>query len=307
MLAKSDSRLYVAHDLLIRSYRSLPGLRQVRAADEDSDVVVRSGQVAAPDDKKEGSILTVASKGQVVTLHWKDIASIEVRSGREIVVDPLPKASRELVGFLIVGAALGVALHQRQFVTLHASAVALGEGVVAFVGAKGMGKSTTAAAFLAKDYPMVTDDVLAIHSKDGAVSVAPGERFSKLWPNSVAAALENDPDDLPPVHGQTTKRFQVLPDGPRGPLPLKGIYVLDYEADRHDVPRVETLPSTQAYLQLTANSYALQYLGNEGASSWHARAMGRLVRLVPVKRLVRVPDISTLSDIVTCVERDLLD
>ncbi len=70
-----------------------------------------------------------------------------IREGREIIVDAIEGCEPRLVRLFLLGPALALLLHQRKFLVLHASAVKIDGQAIAFVGEKGMGKSTMAAAF----------------------------------------------------------------------------------------------------------------------------------------------------------------
>jgi hypothetical protein len=57
---------------------------------------------------------------------------------------------------------------------IHASAVALGDGAVAFAGASGAGKSTLAAELARAGHPMIAEDVLALRLEQGTPIAEPG-------------------------------------------------------------------------------------------------------------------------------------
>jgi serine kinase of HPr protein (carbohydrate metabolism regulator) len=57
-----------------------------------------------------------------------------------------------------------VLLQQRGRLVLHASAVTVDLGVVAFMGGPGWGKSTMAAAMYARGHSIVADDVTAVRA-----------------------------------------------------------------------------------------------------------------------------------------------
>ena len=79
----------------------------------------------------------------------------------------------------------GLLLRFRGVTCLHASAVAIGGSVIAFVGAEGAGKSTTAAAFARAGYAAVSDDVVALVERKGDFFVSPSYPHLCLWPESV--------------------------------------------------------------------------------------------------------------------------
>ncbi len=69
------------------------------------------------------------------------------RHGTKLWASWPSESSAEEAATYILGPVLGLLLRFRGITCLHASAVAIGGSVIAFVGAEGAGKSTTAAAF----------------------------------------------------------------------------------------------------------------------------------------------------------------
>jgi serine kinase of HPr protein (carbohydrate metabolism regulator) len=81
---------------------------------------------------------------------------------------------------------MGALLLQRRVLPLHGSAVAVNGKAIAFVGESGAGKSTLASAFLGRDYPLLSDDVIPVRfSIDGDPHVAPAYPQQKLWQESL--------------------------------------------------------------------------------------------------------------------------
>src|SRR5690606_30966846 len=207
------------------------------------------------------------------------------RGGREVVVDPLPGPVAEGFHNLVSGIGLGLALHQRGVFTLHASAVAIDGGVAAFIGWKGMGKSTTAAAFYGAGRWVVTDDLLVVRVEEAAVSVLPGFPSVKLWPEAAAAALGDDPEALPRLHPKAEKRARSVGDNfDLAPLPLRVIYVLDYVGEG-EAPGIEPVPGSAAFVELVRHSFALRLLGEAGITPVHFRQGAEVARRVPIRRL----------------------
>ena len=112
---------------------------------------------------------------------------------------------------------------------LHASAVAFGQQAVAFVGAEGAGKSTTAAALALRGHAILSDDVVALAEHDGSFFVAPAYPYLSLWPEAVQC-IYGSPEALPRFSSNYDKRClslekQELHFEERS-LPLATIYVL---------------------------------------------------------------------------------
>jgi len=206
---------------------------------------------------------------------------------------------------------MGVILHQRGFFTLHASAVAMQGGVVAFVGWKGWGKSTTAAALHGHGYPFVTDDVLAIDLQaEAAFQVMPGVPYFKLWPDALTASLDEDAEPLERITEYAEKRVRSTADAAQQTvLPLKRLYVLDFFTEEEEktatLPVSQPLNAREACIELIRHSYALRFLAALKENTEHLQQCVRMVQQVPVCRLKRVSDLGKLADVVACIEADL--
>ncbi|RIQ20482.1 hypothetical protein [Jiangella rhizosphaerae] len=81
---------------------------------------------------------------------------------RSVRVHVVEGADPGVAGILTAGALLSFLVTIRGHVVLHASAVHLGAGAVAFVGRSGMGKSTMATLMCAAGGALITDDVLRL-------------------------------------------------------------------------------------------------------------------------------------------------
>ncbi len=223
-LPASVSADYLIAGLVVRSAIPLP-LAPAHAG--DADVTVNEGRVpplAGLDDERVRPVVEGAENH--MRLWWSGVARMSVDDGRAIVVDREPAVDIARVSPLVLGVGLGLILHQRGRLVLHASAVSLPQGAVAFVGWKGAGKSTAAGAMLRRGHAIITDDSLPLDAESEGVPVAwPGPAPLKLWPES-ATALGRAPRRLQRLHPTISKR--VLSDVPQatGPLPLRAIYSL---------------------------------------------------------------------------------
>jgi hypothetical protein len=287
---------YRAFGLGIRSAIALPEL--VRAPGP-SDVVIRRGAVpGAPRDGPGRGGLFHAGPGEA-GLHWPDAGALLLRDGREITVDARPDADPRALRLYLLGPALALLLHQRGALVLHASAVARDGGVIAVLGRSGQGKSTTAAALVARGHPLVADDVVAVDlERAPAPLVSPAYPQLKLWPDAVSA-LGGRPEALPRVHPAEAKRARLAGEVPAGPLPLRRCYVL---ADGDRIA-IEPLRGHPAVFELVQHSYVAPALAAL-ATSAHLARCARLAAAVPVRRLRRPRALDGLAALAEAIERD---
>jgi hypothetical protein len=288
---------YCAYGLCIHSDLALPGLVASEARAEP-DVFVRLGRVNRMPPKAEHRGGCFHATSDEAYFFWEEGGVYLVRGGREIIVEPAPGVEEWMLCLVVLGVALGVLLHQRGLLTLHASAVAVDGAAVAFLGGKGAGKSTTAAALHIRGYSVVADDVVALDVGDTASPMLlPGVPRLKLWPE-VAALLGDEPDALPRIHPQLEKRARLVAyESPQVPLPLRCIYVL---AEGTHLA-VETLQAREIFLEMVGHSYALRFLGTAGVTASHFHQCVRLANSVPVRRLKRPRSLSALPGVARLV------
>jgi hypothetical protein len=204
----------------------------------------------------------------------------------------------------ILGPALGLILHQRGFLVLHASVVARSGGAVAFLGKNGWGKSTIAASLHVKGYDLVADDVAAISIGPDGPSALPGFPQVKLWPEA-AALLGETPERLPILHPDFDKRGWSAARGFTGePRRLERIYVLA----AGPAPAIEPLEPREACLELLSHWYGHRFGGgllHPGSAGHHLRQCVALAGRVPMHRLRRSGGPSTLLHLAELVDDDL--
>lgn len=291
---------YVAYGLGIHSALPLPEL--VASAAVGADVVIQIGKLDGPlpEPPHTGSDFHVTSEGAY--FFWEQVGAFLVRDGKEITVEPFPGVEERLIRLPLLGMVLAALLHQRGLLVLHASTVAINGSAVAFLGKKGWGKSTIAAALHAHGHRVVVDDMLAIDvAATESPMVHPGFPQLKLWPD-VVASLGDDPETLDRLHSQVEKRARSVTAGfSQTPLPLKRIYVLDAGPARE----IETLRAHEAFIELVRHSYFAGSFQAVDAVSSHFRKCVSLTRRVPMGRLKRQGSLSTLPALARLVEEHL--
>ena len=147
------------------------------------------------------------------------------------------------------------------FVVFHASAVQVGDQVVAVLGRSGQGKSTLAASFAARGYPLLTDDCLVVRWDESAGQwlAQPSYQSVRLWPDSVRALGIPD-SELRDFAGYSVKKrtgrevdFRFASRG----APLAACFVLPQATDLGEIhpayvgpPQIEPLAVNDAFVAL---------------------------------------------------------
>jgi hypothetical protein len=115
---------------------------------------------------------------------FDDTGSFDITdSGRDIAWSKGPAAEAESVRADVTGRVLAVAMHASGYLCLHGSAVATGDGAIAFLAPKFHGKSTLALALTRAGAKLLTDDVLPVDPRT-PVQAVPGVHQVKLWQDS---------------------------------------------------------------------------------------------------------------------------
>jgi hypothetical protein len=295
---------YWGYGLSIRSALSLPELSA--PAETFPDVVIRLERADHPVSESIHAENSFHVTAKEACLCWRMGGRFLIRNGKEIVIHPAAEADEALIRLLVLGPVLAILLHQRGLLVLHASAVAVEGGAVLFIGGKGAGKSTMAAALYARGHSFLADDVAAVSADGGQGPVVlPGSPQLKLWPEAAASSLGDDPDRLPQLASGFEKRARpVSCRFANSPQPLRGIYVLS----RGPSLKIETLTCRQALMTLMRHSHCARFgsqLLHGTEASAHFLRCTDLARHVPVRFLQRPPCLEALADLAQTVEMDL--
>ena len=263
-------RRYMASGLRLESDIVLPGLVEI-AGDQTADVTIKRQPVALELSGANAFGPTWQSSGDAFMLQIPGVARFLLTRGCEIAYDAEASGASDVAIFLI-GTVLGILLHQRGQVVLHASAVRVGDRAVLFCGASGAGKSTMAAALGELGFALLADDVCAIGLNPGGPTAYPDGRLLKLWGRAI------DQLELEARRGDCVRpalqKFYVEPKvSIVEPLPLGAVYVLREERPPH--PAGIARPNiVDAALLLRRNAYRPMLVRKMGqqANYMHATA-----------------------------------
>lgn len=200
----------------------------------------------------------------------------------------------------LTGRVLATALQLEGVLTLHASAVAMADGVVGFLAPKHSGKSTLAMTLLRRGARFVTDDSLAIESRDGIVA-RPGIQSLRVKDGSeVPRELFDEPVEVVP--GRDGKAF--LPPFPAAmtmtePAPVSALYFLRLEDPSRFSEAVSRtrLHGVAATMRLMAETKIGAMLGS-GFAPELLRGVSAVASGVATYDLSVVGDLDRLPDVV---------
>jgi hypothetical protein len=228
-----------------------------------------------------------------------------VRGGREILIDPDPRASAHDVRVYLLGTCLGALLHQRGFLVLHASGVATDEGAAVFAGASGAGKSTLLAELLRRGYQMIVDDVCAVRfDADGHPMVVPSYPRTRLWADA-AARLAIDTTNLPRTRLSWDKFERQVPDQfSDREAKLTHVFHLVAAPDG-DEWSARRLGPIEAFTTLVENTYRGVLLDGLDRRTGHFELASRAAGAVPVLRVTRPTGPCGVEELADLVVRTL--
>ena len=302
----TDTARYRLYGLTLRSTAALAAPREDDAGPADVSLVRATAKRFA--DARRGAIgrwfaYRRTRRGDSY-LRWKGLVECLVsRDGRGIEYRPLLQASDEAMMDYVLGTLLSFSLVARGLEPLHATTVLVDGRAVAFLGDCGTGKSTIAAALLARGYPLLTDDLLSLTNGRGRYIAHPGPARIKLYPH-VARALLGRGDGTPMSVG-TTKRVLALAPGQarRRAARLGALYSLE-TAPRGSVARVEPLTRAEALIEIVRGAFNVLRTDPARLAQQFAFASA-LADAMPVSRLVVPRSLSALPAVGDAVLRDL--
>ena len=209
----------------------------------------------------------------------------------------------------LLGPVLSYWLERQGIPTLHASAVDLDGHAVGFLSAQGGGKSGLAAAFVQAGHPLLTDDILPVEESAGTFLGRSGYPQMKMWPDEATHFLGGF-EHLPRVHPRISKRRVTIGEEIGGwgrfqetALPLAALYV----PERREGGAIEIAPLSRsaAVIELVRQSFSPHLVQAVGLQPARLDLFSRLVRQIPVRRLLYPSGFERLPEVVEAVRRDL--
>lgn len=229
--------------------------------------------------------------------------------GREIWTTWQEPLTLEDTATYLLGPVMGFVLVLRGLVCLHASAIVVAEGAIALVGPAGAGKSTTAAAFSARGFSVLAEDVVTLDDRGDRFFVRPAYPCIRLWPAS-AASLYGSRSALPPLTPNWDKCYLDLTQQSgqfeNTPRPLAAIYLLSERSDDPEAPLVQTLDQTQGLIELIANTYGTKLLDKQMRAR-QFDLLSRVLAQIPLRRVVPHTDAGRIPALCDLLLADFSD
>jgi hypothetical protein len=201
--------------------------------------------------------ITQAAPGLLLLTH-PSAGRFLAREGREIVVEVSTDDLGDLRPF-ILSSGFGAIWIQQGFVLLHASAVAMDGGAIAFAGQSGAGKSTLLGAFVAAGHTAIADDLLLVEpgaERPARLRAAPG--YLRLWPDSVRALGFEDRRARPEFSWSSKVQLPLDTSAEDGPWPLSAVCLLTGE--QADIPSIERVDTATAIVALAQQLFRPHYI-----------------------------------------------
>jgi hypothetical protein len=220
-------------------------------------------------------------------------------------MDLAPSSDDDEVRTYLLGVVFGMLCHQRGITPLHASAIDVADGCVAFVGASGAGKSTLVATLAQCGHEVITDDACFLRlGTDGDLQAWPGISRIRLWEDAKLALGFNGPGVERETCGYNKYFIPVHP--PRNltqPRRLHRVYQL------HRVPNggpeVTRLQGAAAVEVLLQNVYPQGLAEHLGYKRHVFIACTVAARAVPVFQFSRPWDFAALNQGIKILENHL--
>ena len=230
-------------------------------------------------------------------LHWIEMPGIARFSfgpaGGEVNAVPHPGAGPEVVRDAYRGTALPMILQARGTEVLHASAILTAQGVVAFCGESGTGKSTIAVGFNRRGYKLWADDAVAF---DASRTVALPLPFRPRLRPAAAAFFATTGNGVSAGEG----REEPGRAAPR-PEPLAAVCILERVAEIAYGAVVERLAPSAALRSVLLHAFCFS-LRDPQCKRRMIEHYVKLVERVPCFAIRFQPGLEGLSGVLETIE-----
>jgi hypothetical protein len=214
----------------------------------------------------------------------------------------LAAARLDLAELRFLGPVMSYWLERRGLPTLHASAVSVNGRAVAFLSRHGGGKTGLAAAMVQAGFPLLTDDLLVLEEKEDCWEVRPAYPEMRMWPDE-AEHFVGSPEALPLVQADSEKRRVAIGEGGFGlfldaSTPLAGLFLASRRPEGDGGVEIQPVPRSEALIELVRHSFSPRLVEAAGLQPARLDRLARLVRAVPVRRLVYPSGFDRLPEVV---------
>lgn len=255
----------------------------------EPDVRIELADEPCPDCPTDGSVAV----GESLRFAVEGVGGWQVLGGHTIRLHPSLTADLPELRLFTLGSAWGGLGYQRGFAMWHGSAVMRDHRAVLFCGDTGAGKSTMAAAMLARGATLVADDLSRIEPFENGPKIHPSSVRVKLWKSAIESfgwkerILQRD-------YFRENKFHCSAPAHCAGEGPIDLVAIVSLEES--DTILLERLPGGEALKSaLKQSSYRPEML--EALGKWGEQgALGaRITAACPVYRLARPKDFAALD------------
>ncbi len=299
---------YFVFGLHVRSELSLPELGPPGVPGPDAPAVtVRIGNVGHEIENPchVGPTFQVGLDDYLLDV--RKVARYRVRGGSEIVVERAAGSTERDVRLFLFGTVLGALCHQRGLLPLHASAIVANGRAIAFSGHSRAGKSTLAAFFADRGYPVLADDICVLGLEGNRHPTAfAGTRNIKLWQDALLK-LGRNPAALQTVRAGLQK-YQVPLNGSAASAasPLDRIYIL-HEARLPQHQGIKRLSGAGAFGAIFNHTYRPHLIAPMGRAQENFARCVALLQRVPVYALGRSWGFANFAQDAAVLEAHFLD
>jgi hypothetical protein len=213
----------------------------------------------------------------------------------------VPGEESELAEIRLLGPVLSYWFELRGHPTLHASAVSANGRAVAFLSRQGGGKTGLAAASVQAGAALLTDDLVVLEEAGERWEVRPAYPEMRMWPDE-ASHFAGPFAALPRVQPDAEKR-RVAVGGGFGTFldasaPLACLYLAARREEAGGGVEIQPVPRSEALIELIRHSFSPRLVEAAGLQPARHDRLARLVRGVPVRRLVYPSGFERLPEIV---------
>ncbi len=312
---------YKIYNFVISSDNPIPGIPSCRL--EETDIWIRWTSTPKPIQilnncfiqwylPDGGPWLSVSKTDEGYLLRFNKLADFFVSScGAGIVCMPNPEIPSGTIHHLLLDQVIPLVINLKGNEALHASAILTPQGVVAFAGQAGAGKSTLAGDFLKAGYTFMSDDCLTLLQEGPEIFAIPAYPGLRLWEDAAVRLFGRDGSYKSVAH-YTTKQRVSIEWCPRTycakPQPIRRVYALAFpsEAGNKTDIIIEPLSKRDGFMELITYAFRLDTMDhNMLRRQFHF--IKQVASTVSVRRLIFPRDLSLLPTVREAILNDLQD